>query len=115
MEGKHTKGIWEVRTFNSDKIIFRHAIHCNGTNICKIMRDDNDNSEEEQANAKLIASAPDLLEALVEIIKTCNPENVQANKKYMGLDLGEFYVGGCGIPSDKAIHMAINAIEKATK
>jgi hypothetical protein len=57
-------------------------------------------------------AAPELLEALKEIIRTCNPTDVTPNKVSMGIPLGEYYVGGCSFPSDKAIHMAINAITK---
>ncbi len=57
----------------------------------------------------------ELVEALTEVIKTANPKDVNANKIMMGTKLGEYYVGSCGIPSDKAVHMAVNAIAKATK
>jgi hypothetical protein len=72
-------------------------------------------AQEEEANIKLIAAAPELLRALIEVIESAKPTDVTPHKKSRGIDLGEFYVGSCGIPSGKAIHMAINAIKKATK
>jgi hypothetical protein len=64
--------------------------------------------------SELLKQRNELLEALQDIIKTANPTNVSSNKTFMGMDLGELYVGRCGIPSNKSIHMAINAIKNAT-
>jgi hypothetical protein len=64
--------------------------------------------------SELLKQRNELLEALQEIINTANPTNVSSNKTFMGMDLGDLYVGGCGIPSNKSIHMAINAIKNAT-
>lgn len=66
---KHTKGEWSVKSFSDSRVIVKHVIHSsNGDTICKVMRDDNDDSEAELANAKLIAAAPELLEALNSLI-----------------------------------------------
>jgi hypothetical protein len=57
MESKHTKGEWKFRIFTN------HVVKCvifseNGDTICKMLRDDNENSETELANAQLITAAP---------------------------------------------------------
>ena len=41
---------------------------------------------------------------LRQLYESCNPVEVIPHKKAWGIDLGEFYVGGCGIPSDDVIH-----------
>lgn len=62
--------------------------------------------------AKAEADKKELLDALYEVKKSTNPQDVTPYKKAHGLNLGEYYVGGCSMPSDKAIHMVINAINK---
>lgn len=62
----------------------------------------------EETNAK------GLLEALEFLIKSINPQDVNSNKRFAGVELGEFYVGGASIPSGEAIHKAIEAIKKAS-
>lgn len=60
MESKHTKGTWEVNPRAS-----RH-VRCNEITIASCSSGQSgDREEEEIANAKLIAAAPDLLKALV--------------------------------------------------
>ena len=41
---------------------------------------------------------------LKELYESCNPHDVTPHKRAMGVDLGKFYVGGCGIPSNEALH-----------
>lgn len=53
-----------------------------------------------------------LREALELMYNTCNPNDVTAFKVSQGINLGEYYVGGCGIPSDRAIHKAKSALEQ---
>ena len=54
-----------------------------------------------------------LTEALKMMYETCNPKDVTYRKNVMGLDLGEYYVGSKGIPSDEAIHKAKEALKQA--
>lgn len=60
----HTKGKWETRPTQSDLDI-AYDIENETEPICAVYR-----KPEAQANAKLIAAAPELLEALTEIFKT---------------------------------------------
>jgi hypothetical protein len=64
---KHTKGEWIA-----DKEEGNWEVYCNRTrNICSIKnRISIEGNSENEANAKLIASAPELLEALIEAEKT---------------------------------------------
>ena len=68
---KHTKGPWEV-THDSLIVPAPNA----STDPVWIAEVTGDNPEEEEANAQLIASAPDLLEALQNTIRTL--ENAKA-------------------------------------
>ena len=63
MTTKHTQGEWmqfrgNIVTKSKSTLPIDYD-----TNICKL----NNNLDESEANAKLIASAPDLLEALIDI------------------------------------------------
>lgn len=62
MEFKGTLGKWEVFKQEGYDI----AVNCGEEEICDFLFSDKQKSE---ANAKLIASAPDLLEALEELIQ----------------------------------------------
>lgn len=62
MEGKEiienmSKGDVKYHYFSNVKIRYRYLISVSGTNVCKIGRDDNDNSTQEKANALLICDA----------------------------------------------------------
>ena len=74
------------------------------------------NWQKEQSKA-LQESHNKLLEALEMMYNTSEPYDVVSHKKVTvnneEFDLGEFHVSGCGIPSNKAIHKAKNAIENA--
>lgn len=67
-EFKGTKGIWSFKEFNDSRIKYRFYINsANGVSVCKILRDDNDDSSEERHNALLISKAPELLSMLQKI------------------------------------------------
>jgi methionine synthase II (cobalamin-independent) len=93
---KHTKGEWEVDG---------HSIFPKGkgysialvSNI-SIVNSKHKPLEETEANAKLIASAPELLEALIE---------------YVNLDTGN--ISALKTTPQQRKEKAINAINKATK
>ena len=69
METKHTKGEWNYKKFDITKIQYSYSIQSsNGDVICKMLRDDSDDNQTEEANAKLIAAAPELLEALESMV-----------------------------------------------
>ena len=63
MEFKGTKGEWEVRGSINDT-----AVLADGIWMCDISKGRIDSLEEQQANAHLISAAPDLLEALNELL-----------------------------------------------
>lgn len=91
METKHTKGPWELNKYNSICSTETQKQICIKGGISMTM---NDNADVELANAKLIASAPELLEALI-----------LANKLITGW-----------IPAESENHLKIkNAIKKATE
>lgn len=70
MEKKFTKGPWNVDSSGFDLIIT--SIHPFDVVVSKIGHEDM-NEDEIEANAKLIAAAPDLLEALMELFdETCS-------------------------------------------
>jgi hypothetical protein len=58
MEGKYTPGPWATTTLKISRNKFQTSVMAGDDHICKIGQENTD------ANAKLIAAAPDLLEAL---------------------------------------------------
>lgn len=66
-EFKGLKFPWKYRFLS--KGLYKYVVFSiSGTTVCRILRDDNDNWEEEHANARLIAAAPELLEACQSLI-----------------------------------------------
>jgi hypothetical protein len=74
METKHTQGEWEIRSDCRDTVNGRGFIQI-GTNKCTWIAEAKGThvgplSEEEcEANAKLIAAAPDMLNAIINLLK----------------------------------------------
>ena len=71
---KHTKGEWKLFKHN-----YTHAATINidiNTRICAIEAGNN-HAKEWYANAKLIASAPELLKALIEIVEKLDNPHIQ--------------------------------------
>jgi hypothetical protein len=62
---EHTPGPWEWSHTNDR---YRHTIHVGIVEIAKTPRCHIDDHDENEANARLIAAAPELLEALEEAI-----------------------------------------------
>ena len=70
MENKFTKGKWKTldkATFDSYQNVWRKALYIDGFNFCMYISGRTE--QEVNANAKLIAAAPDMLEALTNILK----------------------------------------------
>lgn len=67
MKTKHTKGKWEIIGFAGEHDEAGAAIKCNDEFICTTSHVRNNNWDEYYANAKLIAAAPELLEALISM------------------------------------------------
>ena len=72
----HTQGEWEYfdRPNNTSQ---RYILTDRDTLICELPKITafHSTQEELQANAKLIAAAPDLLQALITIVQGCNDDN----------------------------------------
>lgn len=105
MKTKHTKGEWELQSEIAVK--GKYAAHelvinfsPNQINCVSVFCSESTPTEEEFANAKLIAAAPELLEALIEI----NSIIADASNKEDGkVNLGQL------------AKISINAIKKATE
>ena len=67
-----------------------------------------------EANAKLIAAAPDMLEALEYIIESINPVDA-CRGKFRTLGKDQAYVCVKNMPTDEAILRCIETIKKATE
>ncbi len=112
METKHTKGEWIIET----QSLSQFAITNRNSAICFIPK----LSQNADANSKLIAAAPELLEALVGLINSINPEDA-CRGKYKDFQpenpeiAKKAYVGAKSTPADEQILKALEAIEKATK
>lgn len=105
METKHTKGEWEVTkdAFNKQQLHFGLSIKTKIGNDIKYIATIEEigffTEEENEANAKLIASAPELLEALIEISNCNNRLDYHSDKKLL----------------DFVIELSKNVIKKATQ
>jgi hypothetical protein len=127
---KHSKGLFRINdqkdngVFLTDEIGSGAVVRIYGINT--IIK----SKEEAEANADLVMDAfntatktgflpselleqkNELLELFKKVIDSCNPQDVTPHKISNGVDLGEYYVGSCGIPSNELVHLAINTIDK---
>lgn len=90
METKHTPGQWKVAEKGCDNLTEKHIAW---TNFMEVIGPKNGDTskDEDSANAKLIAAAPELLEALqfaVKFIKCC-PELAKEERRPKGLEKWE--------------------------
>lgn len=72
------------------------------------------NFDETLANAKLIAAAPELLEALFELMNSINPHS-HPSKRWTTEICHKYHIGSKTMPNDESIIKAIAAIKKATE
>ena len=74
---KHTKGIWEVKQSGG-----KREVVCGDMTIASGLYDENKSPsiEEVDANASLIASAPEMLELLKDILAEVRPEISRVNE-----------------------------------
>ena len=103
MEKKFSKGKWRIS--NSGAFIESE----NGV-IAAISL----SAQENINNAKLIAAAPDMLEALEYIIESINPIDA-CRGKFETLGKDTAYVGSRNMPTEEAILRCIETIKKATE
>jgi len=111
---KHTEGEWSVDGHNLRSVICKVGDKKYKT-ICtsKIEGQNVDSIEEEKANAKLIAAAPDMLEALIAI--STNKHGDLGDLIYKVRDSeGEGWEGKSVKEWSAAIDKIRNAINKAT-
>ena len=111
METKFTKGKWCIGDVNT-KIVGTNKPDIKYIAICD--QDKDIYNEEAEANAKLIASAPCLLEALQYIINDIKPEDA-CRGKFESFEKLKAYVGSKRMPTDEAILRCIEDIKKATE
>lgn len=96
METKHTKGPWTIKSVSESDIAYRIIAECDEENVFCVWRTTDEIQTE--ANAKLIAAAPELLEALQEVRLVFNPL-IRSSKS----------------DKDAAWLKVVNAIKKATE
>lgn len=72
---KHTKGPWQVsgcrfkwRQSHHDQMLDSHAVGPDSDPVCLVFYGDKGQHQEQLSNARLIAAAPELLEALQELV-----------------------------------------------
>ncbi len=73
MTHKHTPGPWSTDEAEHDEPYQDINIRAGSRPICRVWKDDapvRDYNAEQDADAKLIAAAPDLLEALEDLLQT---------------------------------------------
>jgi hypothetical protein len=75
MKTKHTQGEWEVHYFG-DNGNRKTRVHCQNVTIANVLQID-----EVEANAKLIAAAPELLQALIKANNLLQGLNIVAEEK----------------------------------
>jgi len=104
---KHTPGQWHIGSGNGEGSIFadngRTRLEIGGTTlypICQVNRKWED--EEDEANARLIAAAPELLQAIKDLFREC----AMVHKSWGDGDNTK--------EADAAIKRAKDAIAKAT-
>ena len=90
---KHTPGPWQALTFSNHELQTDFAMVAIGKRAHIIGY-----SEEDQANARLIAAAPDLLQVLEQIVATCDHYDAHGD----GLPLGSLLYSNALIAITKA-------------
>lgn len=110
MEKKFTKGEWSTNSGDLNRYV--DLISGNWAFATVVWNDAPD--EQAKANAKLIAAAPDMFEALEYLIEAVNPIDA-CRGKFETLGKAKAYVGGMTLPTDESILRCIEAIKKATK
>jgi len=87
MKGKHTAGPWHRGCGNGEGSIFpdvgRTRLEEGGTALYPIATMNKGfNEEEDEANADLIAAAPDLLAACKEFVRKCDSGEARSKRSY---------------------------------
>ena len=79
LEFKGTKGKWELGGCSVDGVLVS-VKHPTNRDVCTVWKYDNDflENQEAEANAKLIAAAPELLDALQDLVRFCEENKIKA-------------------------------------
>ena len=95
---KHTPGPWSLTSFDGTRMA---EVRVDGKLACLLHSFSRNSTLEDEANARLIAAAPDLLEALEDLIDLCKCAMQTANG-----DIGEYDIDGELKQARKAIAKA---------
>jgi hypothetical protein len=71
----HTLGPWQLDA--TERIYTGKIIRHNGVQICRMIDQVTTDTPEVEANARLIAAAPDLLDACKKVVQNISPEFYQ--------------------------------------
>lgn len=114
---KFTPGPWKLLPYGACNVKSESGRSICTTSVYTTNTDNGEHISENEANAKLIAATPELLEALKNLINGINPQDACRGKFYTkyGGDKDKAYVGSKSTPSDEQILKAIEAIKKATE
>ena len=110
MKTKHTKGEWQILWHN-----YTHFATINTSvlkRICALEIHHHSEITEQTANAKLIAAAPELLEALDNFIRAIDLCTSEEGRKYMQKGRLEVYDT---LKNSLTYKTAVEAISKATE
>jgi hypothetical protein len=110
-----TPGPWEVETFGDYSSIYTKSAPANGGDIICNSPDpveERSSFEHWQANARLIAAAPELMSALVALLRETN--NIEVLGEWEALDINFKSRKTVRAKVDEVISQARAAIKKAT-
>jgi hypothetical protein len=110
-----SKEKWNYRMFSNSRIKYSCFIQSSsGDTICRMLSDDAPNNAIQEERAKLIAAAPDLLEALQKIAKWEMPPTGQFWDKEEKMPISYTAAYGSKGEMDFIKTIAKDAIKKAT-
>ena len=119
MSNKHTPGPWTITVYPPDDDGAEDLcayIDGNGTHVSHCMPPDGANKELRDANARLIAVAPELLEAVIELKDVCNRPSAARTRAEAWRKLDKAIAkatGGAGIDAmEKYGHAAKITVKK---
>jgi hypothetical protein len=80
MAAKHTPGPWSVQGDDRPGMQWNRHIHSSpNVAVCFMAHSDGKDNARDEANASLIAAAPELLEALQEVVAFCERNGLQSD------------------------------------
>lgn len=80
MEFKGTKGKWKLDGIDEDLYMVSSDLPVQGNIICMMPDEEFDESRANwESNAQLIAAAPELLEALIDLVLECESQTMETS------------------------------------